>query len=68
MARQLRKMMGIEMKMRQYEIGERFIVAVEQRAGLGALDDAWRGPEFLPTLSELEDPDEWLARVGARTG
>lgn len=68
MARQLRKMMGIEMKMRQYEIGERFIVAVEQRAGLGALDEAWRGPEFLPTLRELEDPDEWLARVGARTG
>jgi uncharacterized protein (DUF2342 family) len=64
----MRKLFGIEMKMRQYEMGERFIVGVEERAGLQALDAAWRGPECLPTLPELDDPDQWLTRVGARTG
>lgn len=67
-SRQLRKLFGIEMKMRQYEIGERFITAVDQRAGLAALDSAWDGPENLPTLTELEKPGLWLERVAARTG
>jgi uncharacterized protein (DUF2342 family) len=68
MARQVRKLMGIEMKMRQYEIGERFILAVEERAGADALEPAWRGPEWLPTLTELEEPERWLDRVGVPTG
>jgi uncharacterized protein (DUF2342 family) len=56
------------MKMLQYETGERFITWLEERVGLSALDTAWRGPEFLPTLAELEHPERWLDRVGARTG
>jgi coenzyme F420 biosynthesis associated uncharacterized protein len=67
-AAQVRKLVGIEMKMRQYETGERFITRIEERAGLSALDTAWRGPELLPTLAELEYPERWLERVGARTG
>jgi putative hydrolase len=66
---QFRKLVGIEMKMRQYENGERFILGVEeQTGGLSALDAAWRGPESLPTLIELESPERWLDRVGVRTG
>jgi putative hydrolase len=68
MAAQFRKLVGIDMKMRQYETGERFITRIEERAGLSALDTAWRGPELLPTLAELEYPERWLERVGARTG
>ncbi|MGH8994365.1 MAG: zinc-dependent metalloprotease [Acidimicrobiia bacterium] len=66
-SKQLRKLFGIEMKMRQYEVGEQFISAVEERQGLSALDAAWRSPDHLPTLSELEDPDHWLDRVSAKT-
>jgi coenzyme F420 biosynthesis associated uncharacterized protein len=62
--RQVQKLLGFEMKMRQYEIGERFIDAVEAQAGLSALDVAWQGPEWLPTLEELANPDKWLERVG----
>ncbi len=68
LAAQVRKLVGIEMKMRQYETGERFITRIEERVGLSALDAAWRGPELLPTLAELEYPERWLERVGARTG
>jgi putative hydrolase len=55
--------LGLDAKMRQYEVGERFIETIEREAGPRALDAAWRGPEFLPTLDELAAPGTWLARV-----
>lgn len=61
----LHRLMGLEMKMRQYEVGEAFVDAVTDLAGFRALDAAWRGPEHLPTLAELAAPADWLARVGA---
>jgi coenzyme F420 biosynthesis associated uncharacterized protein len=54
---------GLEMKMKQYELGERFIEEVERHAGFEALDRAWSGPEHLPTLDEIRHPQRWLARV-----
>jgi uncharacterized protein (DUF2342 family) len=65
----LHKLLGLDAKMRQYEVGEAFVAAIEQEAGPRALDPAWRGPEWLPTVAELSDPPAWLARVerdGAR--
>ncbi len=57
------RLTGLEMKLRQYELGERFVLAVEQRAGWEALDHAWQSPESLPTRREIEEPERWLARV-----
>lgn len=57
------RLTGMEMKMRQYELGERFIDGIESAAGWAALDTAWAGPEMLPTLTEVEDPRQWLSRV-----
>jgi coenzyme F420 biosynthesis associated uncharacterized protein len=65
MAAFLQKLVGLESKMRQYEVGEAFVAAVEREAGPGGIDAAWRGPEFLPTVDELTQPHEWLARVDA---
>jgi coenzyme F420 biosynthesis associated uncharacterized protein len=65
---QFRKLIGIEMKLRQYEIGEQFITHLENTVGIEALDAAWRGPDCLPTLAELEAPERWLERVGTLTG
>ena len=63
-SRLLQQLIGIEAKLRQYEEGERFIAAVEERGGTALLDHAWRGPEWLPTLEEIRDPAAWIARVG----
>jgi coenzyme F420 biosynthesis associated uncharacterized protein len=63
MAAFLQKLVGLESKMRQYEVGEAFVAAVEREAGPRGIDAAWRGPEFLPTVEELSRPTEWLARV-----
>lgn len=57
------RLTGLEMKMKQYEQGERFILAVERQAGFEALDGVWAGPDALPTLAEIRNPDRWLARV-----
>ena len=57
------RLTGLEMKMQQYEQGERFILAVERHGGFGALDRAWEGPDRLPTLAEIREPERWLQRV-----
>ena len=59
----LHKLVGLDAKLRQYEVGEAFVVAIEREAGPRAIDAAWRGPEWLPTTAELTAPTEWLARV-----
>jgi putative hydrolase len=63
--RLLEKVIGLDMKMRQYEEGKRFCDAVVARGGIGALNRAWESPASLPTAAELRDPDAWLARVAA---
>jgi len=57
------RLTGLEMKARQYELGERFVGAVEGQAGWAALDVLWKSPDHLPTLEEVERPERWLARV-----
>jgi coenzyme F420 biosynthesis associated uncharacterized protein len=57
------KLIGLEAKLRQYEVGEAFLAAIEREAGPKAIEPAWRGPDLLPTADELEAPTRWLARV-----
>jgi coenzyme F420 biosynthesis associated uncharacterized protein len=59
------RLLGLEMKMRQYEVGKRFCDAVVAKQGIAGLNRAWRGPEALPTWAELDDPPSWLARTAA---
>jgi coenzyme F420 biosynthesis associated uncharacterized protein len=63
LTRQIFKALGLEMKMRQYEVGERFCLAVTDLAGPRGIDAAWVRPENLPTLPELTEPAAWLTRV-----
>ena len=49
--------------MRQYEVGEQFVDDVVELGGFPTLDAAWRDPENLPTLAELDDARAWLDRV-----
>ncbi len=57
------KLLGVESKMRQYEVGEAFVDAVEREGGPGAINAVWQSPESLPTIEELRAPSTWLARV-----
>ena len=64
--RVLQRLLGLDLKMRQYEEGKAFCDAVEERGGIAALNRAWDAPESLPTAHELHDPVAWMARVGSR--
>ena len=61
--RLLEKLLGLEMKMRQYELGKIFCDAVVAEGGVEALNRAWVSPETLPTWAEFEAPGSWMARV-----
>jgi coenzyme F420 biosynthesis associated uncharacterized protein len=64
----IQSLVGLEAKLAQYEQGEEFIAAVESIGGPEVLDRAWAGPEWLPSMVEIRDPDLWLRRVGLTTG
>jgi coenzyme F420 biosynthesis associated uncharacterized protein len=65
----MHKLLGLEQKMRQYEVGEKFVRGAIALAGPNAVDAAWEAPGNLPTLAELDAPDRWLFRVSpARAG
>jgi coenzyme F420 biosynthesis associated uncharacterized protein len=57
------RLIGMEMKLKQYEQGASFIRGVEAKASWDTLAMAWESPETLPTLAEIEDPAAWLDRM-----
>jgi coenzyme F420 biosynthesis associated uncharacterized protein len=63
--RVLERLLGLELKLKQYEQGRRFCDGVVAEAGPDGLARAWRGPEYLPRTAELADPSAWLARTAA---
>ena len=62
----LRRMLGIDAKMRQYREGERFVEAVVEQAGMDGFNRVWTSPNTLPTQAEIGDPGAWIRRVAAR--
>jgi coenzyme F420 biosynthesis associated uncharacterized protein len=62
-ARLLQRLLGLEMKLRQYEQGKRFCDAVVREGGIEALNRVWSAPEAMPSLAELDDPSSWLRRT-----
>jgi coenzyme F420 biosynthesis associated uncharacterized protein len=61
--RVLERLLGLELKLRQYEAGRQFCDAVVDQGGPEALARAWAGPESLPSMAELQAPAAWLART-----
>ncbi len=62
-ARLVARLIGLDLKLRQYVVGKRFCDAVVERAGVEALHRAFASPAMLPTLEELDEPQTWLART-----
>jgi putative hydrolase len=61
--RVLERLMGLELKMRQYEQGRSFCDMVVADGGAEMLARAWSGPQALPTQAEIEQPALWLTRM-----
>jgi coenzyme F420 biosynthesis associated uncharacterized protein len=63
LSRLVARLLGLDMKLRQYEQGKQFCDAVVAEAGVAALHHVFSSPEALPTLAELADPHAWLERT-----
>lgn len=59
----LARVLGVELKLRQYREGRGFADAVALQGGIGTLNLVFSTPEALPRPDELRDPDAWLGRV-----
>lgn len=59
----LRKVLGLDAKMRQYRDGERFVRAVVGQVGMEGFNRVWTSPNTLPTKAEIAKPADWVARV-----
>jgi coenzyme F420 biosynthesis associated uncharacterized protein len=62
----IRRILGIDLKMKQYEQGSRFVREVVDEAGMAAFNKVWTSPDSLPTRDELATPHLWLERMDGR--
>ncbi|WP_017538616.1 MULTISPECIES: zinc-dependent metalloprotease [Nocardiopsis] len=61
--RVIRQLLGLDLKMKQYEEGAVFVRKVVAQVGMEEFNKVWRSPETLPTMAEIRDPESWIARV-----
>lgn len=59
----LRRLLGLDAKMRQYADGARFVRAVTDKVGTDGFNAVWAEPAHLPLPAEIADPAAWVRRV-----
>lgn len=64
--RVMRRLLGLEQKMKQYADGRVFVGGVIERAGMEGFNQVWARPENLPLIEELTAPERWVQRVLGR--
>jgi coenzyme F420 biosynthesis associated uncharacterized protein len=64
----VRRLLGIEVKLRQYAEGRKFVHGVVDRVQMAGFNKVFGSPESLPTLDEISDPHAWIARVHGPDG
>ncbi|GAA1258961.1 zinc-dependent metalloprotease [Sphaerisporangium rubeum] len=62
--RTIRRLLGVDLKMKQYAEGSTFVRQVVNEIGIDGFNRVWHSPETLPTHTEIADPTLWLTRVG----
>lgn len=61
--RMIRRLLGLDLKMKQYAEGERFVREVVAAVGMDGFNAVWTSPQTLPTRAEITDSGRWLARI-----
>ncbi|CAM5530325.1 putative hydrolase/uncharacterized protein, coenzyme F420 biosynthesis associated [Streptomyces sp. MnatMP-M77] len=59
----LRRLLGLDAKLRQYKDGEKFVRSVVEEVGMDGFNRVWTSPNTLPTKAEIAQPADWVARV-----
>ncbi len=59
----LRRLMGMDAKLKQYSDGRRFVAGVVDEVGMAGFNRVWESPAHLPTVAEIGTPGAWVRRV-----
>jgi coenzyme F420 biosynthesis associated uncharacterized protein len=59
----VRRLIGMDAKMRQYADGQKFVDAAVAELGMDGFNVVWDDPALLPTEAELHAPQRWIARM-----
>ena len=59
------KLSGLDLKLKQYVVGEAFCQTIYDQYGMSVLNQAWESAEKLPTEKELTNPTSWYQRITA---
>lgn len=61
--RVLRRLLGLDVKMRQYADGRAFVSTVVSAVGMDGFNVVWSSPTTLPSRAEIAAPLDWVERV-----
>ena len=64
--RVVRRLLGLEQKMKQYAQGRAFVSGVVDLVGMEGFNRVWSSPETLPRFEEITAPAQWVERVLGR--
>jgi len=59
------RLTGLDIKLEQYVLGERFCQQVVDARDITFLNRVWDSPAHLPTMEEIQEPARWLERQSA---
>jgi len=59
----VRRLLGLDLKMRQYADGARFVAGVVDAVGMDGFNRVWESQATLPTKDEIADYTGWVERV-----
>lgn len=59
----LRRLLGLDAKLRQYVDGAAFVRTVVDKVGMQDFNAVWTSPDTLPRPAEIADPTAWIERV-----
>ena len=58
----VRRLLGLDAKMRQYRDGAAFCRHVLDEVGMAGLNRVWTSPDTLPSRAEIANPQLWVIR------
>lgn len=57
------KLTGLDLKIEQYSLGERFVNEVVAQRGIGFMNRIFDDPAHLPDMREIRHPQRWIERM-----
>ncbi len=61
--RLFQRLVGINLKLQQYKIGQAFVDAVVKQERMAFLNQVWEKAENMPNMEEVYSPSKWVARI-----